>query len=76
MERLIDTEYVKCVGLLSRLIEIDKDTEEKIYKYFRSMGIKVFFLHLESIDLPPETSEKLKSIQYIIEMFDEERGQA
>lgn len=76
LEKLRDTEYIKCVGLLAELIDLDADTKEKIYKCFHSMGIKNFFLHLESVDLSPETTEKLKSIKSIIEIFDEKRGQA
>ncbi|SNS87536.1 hypothetical protein SAMN05446037_102519 [Anaerovirgula multivorans] len=62
LEKLRDTEYIKCVGLLAELVDLDADAREKIHKCFQSMGIKSFFLHLESLDLPPETSEKLKSI--------------
>jgi len=76
LEKLRDTEYIKCVGLLAELIDLDADTKEKIHKCFQSMGIKNFFLHLESVDLSPETTEKLKSIKSIIEIFDEEGGQA
>ena len=76
LEKLRDTEYIKCVGLLAELIVLDADAKENIYKCFQSMGIKQFFLHLESVGLPPETSEKLKSIKSIIEIFDEEGGQA
>ncbi|RJQ39465.1 MAG: hypothetical protein C4550_05200 [Nitrospiraceae bacterium] len=72
--KLMDTEYQKCIGLLAELIGLDADTEEKIYRYFQSIGITNFFLHLELLDLPHEISEKLKSIKSIIEMFDEERG--
>lgn len=76
LDKLRDTEYIKYVGLLSELIELDADAKEKIHKCFQSMGIKNFFLHLESVDLPPETSEKLKSIKSIIEIVDEKRGRA
>jgi hypothetical protein len=75
-EKLRETEYMKCVVLLAKLIDLDADTKEKIHKCFQSMGIKNFFLHLESADLSLETSEKLKSIKAIIEIFDEEGGQA
>ena len=76
LEKLRDTEYIKCVELLAELIDLDADAKEKIHKCFQSMGIKKFFLHLESVDLPPETSEKLKSIKSIIEMVDEKGGRA
>ena len=76
LEKLKEMEYIKCVGLLAELIDLDVDTKEKIHKYFQSMGIKNFFLHLESVDLPSETSEKLKSIKSIIEIVDEKRGRA
>jgi len=72
LEKLREMEYIKCVGLLAELIDLDVDTKEKIHMCFQSMGIKTFFLHLESVDLPLETCEKLKSIKSIIEMFDEE----
>jgi len=76
LEKLRNTEYTKCVGLLAELIELDADAKEKLHKCFQSMGIKNFFLHLESVGLPPETSEKLKSIKFIIEIVDEKRGRA
>jgi len=76
LEKLRDTEYIKCVGLLAELIDLDADAKEKIHKCFQRMGIKNFFLHLESVDLSPETTEKLKSIKSIIEIFDEKGGQA
>ena len=76
IKKLKDMEYIKCVGLLAELIDLDADAKERIHKYFQSIGIKNFFLHLESVDLPPETSEKLKSIKSIIEIVDEKRGRA
>lgn len=76
LKKLKDMEYIKCVGLLAELIDLDADAKERIYKYFQSMGIKNFFLHLESVDLPPETSEKLKSIKSIIEIVGEKRRRA
>jgi hypothetical protein len=74
LEKLRDTEYIKCAELLAELLDLDADAKEKIHKCFQSMGIKNFFLHLELVDLPPETSEKLKSIKSIIEIVDEKRG--
>jgi len=74
LEKLRDTEYIKCVGLLAELIDLDANAKERIHKCFQSMGIKSFFLRLESVDLPPETSEKLKSIKAIIEIVDAKRG--
>ena len=76
LEKLRDAEYIKCVDLLAELIDLDANTKEKIHKCFQSMGIKNFFLHLESVDLPPEASEKLKSIKSIIEIVDEKGGRA
>ena len=75
-EKLRDTEYIKCANILSKLIDLDVDTKGRIHKCFQSMGIKNFFLHLETVDLSPETCEKLTSIKSVIEMFDEEGGQA
>ena len=74
LEELKEMEYIKCVGLLAELLNLDADTKEKIHKCFQSMGMKNFFLHLESVDLSPETYEKLKSIKFIIETVDEKRG--
>jgi hypothetical protein len=74
LKKLKDMEYIKCVGLLAELIDLDADAKERIHKYFQSIGIKNFFLHLESVDLSPETYEKLKSIKFIIETVDEKRG--
>ena len=39
-------------------------------------GDKKLFINLKSVDLPLETCEKLKSIKSVVEMFDEEGGQA
>jgi len=74
LEKLKDMEYEKCVDLLAELVDLDADTKETIHKCVQSMGIKNFFLHLELVDLPPETCEKLKSIKSIIEIVDEKRG--
>lgn len=71
-----DMEYIKCVDLLAKLLDLDDKLKAKIYQCFRSMGIKNSFINLESLDLPLETCEKLKSIKSVIEMFDEEGGQA
>lgn len=76
LEKLRDTEYKKCAGLLAELVALDADTKEKIHRCFQSVGIKDFFLHLESADLSLETIERLKSIKTIIEIFDDKRGQA
>lgn len=76
LEKLRDMEYKKCAGLLAELIDLDADTKEKIHKCFQRMGIKNFFLNLESVDLSPETTEKLKSINSIIEIFDGRGGRS
>lgn len=76
LEKLRETEYRKCAGLLAELLDLDADTEEKIQKCFQLMGIKTFFQHLESVDLAPETSEKLQSIQALIEILDDKGGRA
>mgnify|MGYP001048570833 CR=1 FL=1 len=76
LEKFKDTEYIKCVNLLAELVELDADEKEKIRKCLLSMGIKHFFLHLELMGLASVTSEKLKSIKSIIDIFDEEGGQA
>ncbi|PKM90798.1 MAG: hypothetical protein CVU87_01115 [Firmicutes bacterium HGW-Firmicutes-12] len=76
LDKLKEKEYIKCVGLLAELLALDADAKEEIHKCFQNMGIKNFFLHLESVDLSPEISERLKSIKCIIEIFDEEGGQA
>lgn len=76
LKKLRETEYIKCVELLAELIGLDADAKERIHKCFQSVGIKSFFLQLESVDLPTEISEKLKSIKAIIEIADEKRGRA
>ena len=78
LEKSRNAEYKKCVALLSLLIGLDADAEEKIYRCFQNMGVDNFFLHLESLelDLSQEAYEKLKSLRIIIEVFGEERGQA
>ena len=76
LNELKKTEYVKCVNLLAKLIDLDDNTIEKIHKCFQRMGIKNFFINLESVDLPLETCEKLKNIKFVIEIFDEEGGNA
>ncbi len=74
LEKLRVTEYRKCAGLLAELLDLDADTEEEIEKCFQRTGIKSFFQHLESADLSPETSEKLQSIQALIEIMDDKGG--
>jgi hypothetical protein len=76
VNKLRDTEYIKCVDILDELIGLGADDKEKIHRCIQSMGIKNFFLHLELMDLSMETCEKLKNIKSIIEVFDEEGGQA
>jgi len=76
LEELKEMEYIKCMGLLAELIDLDADAKEKIHKSFQNTGIKNFFLHLESVDLPAEISEKLKSIKAIIEIVDVKKGRA
>lgn len=78
LEKSRNAEYKKCTALLSLLIGLDADAEEKINRCFQNMGVDNFFLHLESLelDLSQETYEKLKSLRIIIEVFGEERGQA
>jgi hypothetical protein len=76
LEKLKEMEYLKCVDLLAELIDLDSDTKEKIHKCFQSMGIKNFFLHLELVDLPMETCDKLKSIKSIIDIFDDKGRRA
>lgn len=75
-EEFKEMEYIKCVGLLAELIDLDADAKEKIHKSFQNIGIKNFFLHLESVDLPTEISEKLKSIKTIVEIVGVKRGRA
>lgn len=74
LETLRESEYRKCADLLAELLDLDGDTKEKIQKCFQRMGIRNFFRHLESADLAPETSEKLQSIQVLIEILDDKRG--
>ena len=74
LEKMRNTEYLKCVNMLAELIDLDTDTREKIYKCFQSMGIKDFFLYFESVGLSPETVEKVKNIRAIIELSDVKRG--
>lgn len=78
LEKSRNAEYKKCAALLSLLVGLDADAEEKIYRCFQNMGVDNFFLHLESLELglSQETYEKLKSLRIIIEVFGEERGQA
>lgn len=78
LEKSRNAEYKKCAALLSLMVELDADEEEKIYRCFQDMGVDNFFLHLESLelDLSQEASEKLKSLKAIIEVSGEERGQA
>ncbi len=78
LEKSRKAEYKKCAALLSLLVGLDADTEERVCGCFQNMGVDDFFLYLESLelDLSQETSEKLKSLKAIIEIFGEERGQA
>ena len=74
LEKSKNIEYQKCAALLAKLTGADSDTEERVYKCFQSMGIKSFFLHLDSLDLPQEIIEKLKNIKCIVDMVDEKGG--
>jgi len=74
LENLRNTEYLKCADLLAELIGLDVDAKEKIYKCFESMGIQSFFQQLESLDLSPETTDKLKNVKAIIELSGGKRG--
>lgn len=76
LDELKEKEYLKCVGLLSELIDLDIEAQEKIYQYFKNIGIKNFFLQLEFIGLSPELSDKLNSIKSIIEISDQEGERA
>jgi len=76
LKEIRNTEYSKCVDLLAKLLDLDDNTKEKIHKCFQSMGIRNFFINLESLDFLFETCEKLKSIKSVIAMFDEEGRQA
>jgi len=76
LEKSRNVEYQKCTVFLAQLIGLDADTEERVYKCFQSMGIKSFFLHLESLDMPQEIIEKLKNIKSVVEMVDEKGAQA
>ena len=73
LEELREMEYVKCINLLAGLIDLDSDTKVIIYKGFQSVGIKNFFLHWNSVELPPEIIEKLNSIKAIIDLYDAKR---
>ena len=75
LKKLKDTEYLKCVKLLSKLIDLDDDTKGRILNYFQDMGVSNFFLHLESVNLPLDIYEKLKNIKSVIEVFDREGRQ-
>ena len=74
LEMLRNDEYSKSAGILAALIELDAEKKEKIHKYFQSIGIKSFFQQLESLDLSPETIDKLKNVKAIIELSGEKRG--
>lgn len=74
IEKLRNEEYSKSIDILSALIEIDADEKEKIYKCFESMGIQSFFQQLESLDLSPKTTDKLKNVKAIIELSGVKRG--
>lgn len=44
LEKSRNAEYKKCAALLSLLVGLDADAEEKIYGCFQNMGIDNFFL--------------------------------
>lgn len=70
-----NAEYQKCADILAKLIDLSDCEKDIIIKYFRSNGITKFFLHIESMDLPSVTIEKLKNIKSIVDISNEERGQ-
>ncbi|MEW6065144.1 hypothetical protein SAMN02745133_03160 [Desulforamulus putei DSM 12395] len=77
-EKSRNAEYKKSAALLSLLVGLDADAEERVYRCFQNMGVDNFFLYLESLELglSQEATEKLKSLKVIIDIFSEGRGQA
>lgn len=63
-------EYQKTVEVMTWLLDLDTETERKVSTYMQSMGIKTFFLNLESFDLPIEVLIKLQDLRAVIEAFD------
>ena len=76
LKALREKEYIKCVDLLSEMIDLDAGAREIVHKRLQNMGIKNFFLNLDSVELSPEAIEKLKSIKAIIELSNVKRGRA
>ncbi len=74
LEELKKTEYSKCIDLLAKLIDLDAGEKEIIHKGFQELGMKSFFLHLDSVELSSETIAKLESIKAIVEMSDAKGG--
>lgn len=46
LEKLRDVEYIKCVDLLTELLDLDADAKEKSISAFKRWELKVFFCAL------------------------------
>jgi hypothetical protein len=67
-------QYQKIVDLMTWLLELNEEAEKKVSAYIKSVGIKTFFLNLESFDLSEDVLLKLQDLRAIIEAFDGEVG--
>lgn len=59
--------YKYISSLISQLLELDIDTEEKITGYIENYGVDNFLKDYDKMELPYETYEKLESLGMIIE---------
>ena len=59
--------YKYISSLISQLLELDIDTEEKITGYIENYGVDNFLKDYDKMELPYETYEKLESLEMIIE---------
>jgi hypothetical protein len=62
--------YQETAEVMAWILELDKETEQKVKKTIESIGIKIFFLNIDSLDFTDEVKKKLKVLKTVIEAFD------
>lgn len=65
-----NSQYERVVDTISWLLSLESSAEYTIKAMLSQMGIKSFFINLESLDLPSNAIEKLKNLRTIIEVLD------
>jgi len=65
--------YKYISSLISQLLELDIDTEEKITWYIENYGVDNFLRDFNKMELRSEVYEKLESLELVLEtLYDQE----